>query len=83
MIADEQFVDDELDLLGVEVDVAAPPALETQIAFGFRVDLRIQTVLLAPQRIRRVQIFEILHQPGAVEFSGSEIAGQRCQPAAA
>src|SRR5579864_2483971 len=31
VVADEQFVDDELDLLGIEVDVTAPPALELQI----------------------------------------------------
>ena len=28
LVADEQLIDDELDLLGVQIDVAAPPALE-------------------------------------------------------
>src|SRR5262249_47442306 len=29
VVADEQLVDDELDLLGVEIDVTSPPALKT------------------------------------------------------
>src|ERR1051325_7252126 len=28
LVADEEFVDDELDFLGIEVHMAAPPALE-------------------------------------------------------
>src|SRR6185312_6071590 len=39
IIANEQFIDDELDLLGVQVDMPAPPSLEFEIAIGFRVDL--------------------------------------------
>src|SRR5690348_13921569 len=38
IIADEQFIDDELDLLGVEIDMAAPPALEAEIARRFGID---------------------------------------------
>ena len=48
VVADEQLVDDELDFLGIHVDVAAPPALELKIAGGFRVDLLINIVLLRP-----------------------------------
>src|SRR6516164_1176402 len=39
MIADEQLVDDKLDLLGIQIDVPSPPLLKTKIARGFRVDL--------------------------------------------
>ena len=39
IIADEQLVDDELNFLGIEIDVAAPPALEAEIARCFRIDL--------------------------------------------
>src|SRR6185312_10177742 len=37
IVADEQFVNDELYFLGVEIDVAAPPALEFEIAVRFGV----------------------------------------------
>ena len=39
LVADEQLIDDELDLLGVQVDVAAPPALEFEVALGLGIDL--------------------------------------------
>src|SRR5436309_1888209 len=82
LVADEQLVDDELDLFSVEVDVAAPPALETEIARRLVVDLGIEIVLLRPQSIGGILILEILHQPGAVELPVAEIAGKRGKPAA-
>src|SRR6516162_7246845 len=39
IVADEQLIDDELDLLGVQVDVTSPPALEAQISRRLGVDL--------------------------------------------
>src|SRR5690348_4604465 len=69
IVADEQLVDDELYFLGIQLDVAAPPAFESEIARFFGIYLRIEIVLLAPQRIRGIQIFEILDEPRAVEFS--------------
>ena len=39
VVADEQLIDDELDLLGIEIDVAAPPAFESEVAWRFRIDL--------------------------------------------
>ncbi len=74
IVADEQLVDDELDFLGIEIDVAAPPALEAEIALGFGVDLGIEIVLLAPERIGGIEVLEILHQPGAVELAVAEVA---------
>ncbi len=85
LVADEQLVDDELDFLGVQIDVAAPPALEAEIARRLGVDLGIEIVLLGPERVGRVLVLEILHQPGAVELAVTEIAGQArsasCRPA--
>ena len=83
IVADEQFIDDELDFLGVQIDVPAPPAFEFEIAIGLGVDLGIDVVLLGPQRVRGILVLEILHQPGAVELAAAEIAGQRGQPASA
>src|SRR5262249_53203992 len=81
IVADEQLADDELDLLGVEADVAAPPTLEIEIARSFAVDLGVQIVLFAPQGIRRIEILEILHQPGAVELAVANVAGECREPA--
>lgn len=82
-VADEQVVDDVLDLVAIQVHVAAPPFLEAQVALGFGVDIGVQVVLLVPQRIGGIEEFEVAHQPGAVEFAMAEIAGQRRQPRAA
>src|SRR5262245_58136121 len=51
VVADKEFIDNELDLLGIQVDVTAPPLLETQISGRFRVDLRVEIVLLRPKGI--------------------------------
>src|SRR5215475_16010414 len=45
IVAYEQLINNELDLFRVQIDVAAPPALETEVARGFRVNLRIDIVL--------------------------------------
>ena len=83
IVADEQLIDDELDLLGIQIDVAAPPLLEAKIARGFCVDLGIEIVLLGPERVGGILVLEILHQPGAVEFAVAEVAVKRGQPTAA
>src|ERR1700743_2477355 len=49
IVADEKLVNDELDFLGVQIDMAAPPALELEVSFGFGVDLGIDVVLLRPE----------------------------------
>ena len=82
-VADEQVVDDPLDLLAVEIDVAAPPLLELEIALGPGVDRRPDVVLLAPQRIGRVQVLEVLDQVPAVELAVGEVTGHHGHPAAA
>src|SRR5262249_46283804 len=81
IVADKQLVDNELDLLGIQVDVATPPAFELEVSLGLGIDLGIDIVLFGPQRVRRIHILEILHQPGAIELAAAEIAGERGQPA--
>ncbi len=39
VVADEEFVDDELNLLGIQVDMSAPPAFEFEVSFGLGIDL--------------------------------------------
>src|SRR5262249_62047392 len=80
---EEQLVDDELDLLRVEIDVTSPPALETEIARRFGVDLGIEIILLGPKRVGGILVLEVLHQPGAVELAVADIAGEGGEPAAA
>src|SRR5262249_60437478 len=82
-VANEQLVDNELNLLGVEIDMAAPPALEAKVAGGFGVDLGVEIVLLAPKRVGWIEILEILHQPCAIELAVAEVAGECGEPAAA
>jgi len=82
-VADEQVIDDVLYFHIVQEHVAAPVLLELQVARAFRVDLGVQVVLFAPQRIGRVQVLEVLYQPGAVEPTGAQIAGQCRQPTTA
>jgi hypothetical protein len=38
IIADEQLIDDELNLFGVEIDMTAPPALKAKIAGCLGID---------------------------------------------
>ena len=83
LIADEEVIDDVLYFIGVQQDMATPPALETQVAGNFGVDVGIQVVLLGPKCVGRIEIFEIANQPGAVELAVPQIAGQRRQPTAA
>jgi hypothetical protein len=77
VVANEEFVDNELNLLRVEIDVPTPPALEFKVAIGFGIDLRIDIVLLGPERVRGVLAFEILDQPGTIELPTAEIANER------
>src|SRR5215203_298882 len=39
IVADEQFVDDELNFLGVKADVSSPPPLELEVTRRFRVNV--------------------------------------------
>ena len=75
LVADEQLVDDPLDFLGIEIDVAAPPFFEFEEAFGAFIDIRPDVVIFAPQRVGRVEVLEVLDQMAAIEFAVAEVAG--------
>ncbi len=47
-VADEQIIDDPLHFLGVELDMAAPPFLEFEVARPLGVDLAPEVVILGP-----------------------------------
>jgi hypothetical protein len=40
-VADEQLIDNELDFLGVQIDMTSLPPLEAEVTARFRVDLGI------------------------------------------
>src|SRR5262245_26782049 len=82
IVADEQLIDNELDLAGIQVDVPTPVALEAEIARDFGIDLRVDIILFGPYRVRRMEVLEILHEPGAVELATAEIASEGGEPAA-
>ena len=50
IIADEKLIDDELYLLGIQIDVPAPPAYEFEVPVGLGTTFAY-VVLLGPQRI--------------------------------
>src|SRR6516165_9768597 len=83
VVANEQLVNDELDFLGIQVDMATPPALELEIARWFGVDFGIDIILLGPERVGGVLVLEISNQPTAIELAAPGVAGQRRQPRAA
>ena len=83
LVADEEIVHQELQLVAVQLDEIAPPLLELEVALRSGVDVGIDVVLLTPQPIRRVQDVEVQDQAGAVELSVAEIAGHCGEPTAA
>jgi hypothetical protein len=63
--------------------VAAPPALELEVALALAVDLVVEVVVLVPKRVRRIQVLEVRDQVRAVERAGAEIAREQRDPRAA
>src|SRR5437016_970579 len=51
IVADEELIHNELNLLRIKIDVASPPALEPEIARSLGVDLGVEVVLLGPERV--------------------------------
>ena len=82
-VADEKVIDDRLHLARVHQHMAAPPALELQVARWLGVDIGVDVVLLGPDRVGGVQRLEVLHQIGAVEDAVAQVARQRRHPGAA
>ena len=58
-----------------------PPLLELEVAWSFGIDLGVEVVLLAPDRVGRVKVLEVGDEPHAVELAVAEVAGERCEPA--
>ena len=69
LVADEQLIDDELHFCGVEQYMAAPPLLEFEIARRLGVDLRVEVVVLRPERVGGVEVLEVADQPRAVKLA--------------
>ncbi len=83
LVADEEIAGDPLDLFAVHEVEAAPPALELEEARWLGVDVRVQVVVLVPERVRRIQVLEVLDEVGAIEDAGTHVGGERGQPRAA
>ena len=81
-IADKQVPDDGKDLFTAEEVETAPPAFEPEKALALAIDMREQVRVFLPHRFRP-QSLEILHQPGAVKPSISEIGHEVRRPGAA
>src|SRR5262245_29631364 len=45
IVADKQIIDNELDFLSIQIDVASPPLFKNQVAGGLGVDLGVKIVL--------------------------------------
>src|SRR6185503_16008104 len=82
LVADEEIADDPADLFLVEEVEAAPPALEVEEAPGLGVDVLEQVIVLAPERVGRIEGLEVLHEPRAVELAAAEIRGEKREPRA-
>ena len=83
LVADEQAVDDRVDLLLVHQEDAAPPALELQEAGLLGVDLGPEIVVLAPVAYWPGSGSRNSHQIGAVEPAIAKVAGEQCRPGTA
>jgi len=55
--------------------------LELEVACSFGIDLGVEVVLLAPDRVGRVKVLEVGDEPHAIERAVAEVAGERCEPA--
>ena len=80
LVADEQVFDNRHHFRAAQRVIATPPAFEIQKAFGFGVDIGQKIGVFFPDRFFRLQAFEILRQPGAIEPSIAQIAHQVRQP---
>ena len=83
LVADEQLIDDELHLGGVEQHKTAPVLLELEVTRRLGVDLAIEIVLFRPESIGWIEVLEVANEPGAVKLAVAEVARQRGQPTAA
>jgi hypothetical protein len=59
-VADKQLINDPLDFLAVEIDVATPPFFELEEALGASIDIRPDVVVLAPQVLAGLRFSKFL-----------------------
>src|SRR6516162_8872781 len=74
-IADEEILDDRQHLLATEEVEAVPPTLEFEKPLPLLVQVREQIGVFLPDPFR-LQVLEILHQPGAIKPAIAEIGSQ-------
>src|SRR3546814_18627667 len=67
LVADEQVLDDGEDLLTAQEVEAVPPALELEKSLALGVDAGEEMGVLLPDRPFRLEVFEILRHPRAVD----------------
>ena len=82
-VADEQVLDDPVDLVAVHQVVAAPPALEFQEARRLGVDVLVQVVVAPEPGGAGREGLEVQHQVGAVELAVAEVGEERGRPGSA
>ena len=80
-VADEQILDDCQDFFAAEEIEAAPPALEREKPLALGIDVGEQVGVFFPYCFR-LQVLEILNQPGAVQPSISEVGQEVGRPSA-
>ena len=83
LVADEEIARDPLDLFAVHEVEPAPPALELEKARRLGVDVRVQVVVLVPERVRGIEVLEILDEIRAVEDAAAHVGRERREPRAA
>jgi hypothetical protein len=54
LVADEDFIDKELNLFAIQLDKITPPFFEFEKAFCVRIDVGVDLILLTPQPVCRV-----------------------------
>jgi len=79
-VTDKQILCDPFNLATFKLIEATPPAFEIKKTVALAVGIGEQVVVLLPQTVCRIEIFEILHQMRAVKAAVAEIRHHRSQP---
>src|SRR5262245_14045395 len=80
LVADKEILDNRHDLSAAEPVKPTPPSFELEKALTFRVNICEQIGILVPNSILRLEVFEILSEPGAIEAPVAEIAKETRHP---
>lgn len=82
LVSDEEAADDKAHLLVRHHEETAPPLFEGEVAFRFRIDVRVEVVPFFPEGVGGIEIFHVGNQDGAVKEPLSQVAEEGCQPGA-